>query len=182
MSRPSLQEVAHGIRSWARPRRSGSRSAAASARPSRLTTSSGSARRRCTSATCSSTRRIRCPAPCCRSRRWASASRSGRWAASSAATWATRSAVSRPGRLAAVDGHRHRSGRRAAHLPDVRRPGPDPAGAHPRPAGPGFGAEWGGTMPMTFEHARWRKRGLHHPESPRPASRSDCCWPTWRSW
>ena len=44
-----------------------------------------------------------------------------------------------------------------------------------------FGAEWGGAILMCFEHAPWRKRGST-PASPRPGSRSGCCWPTSRSW
>ena len=43
-----------------------------------------------------------------------------------------------------------------------------------------FGAEWGGAILMVFEHAPWRKRACT-PASPRPASRSGCCWPTWPS-
>ena len=43
-----------------------------------------------------------------------------------------------------------------------------------------FGAEWGGAILMTFEHAPWRKKGCT-PGSRRPGSRSGCCWPTSRS-
>ena len=44
-----------------------------------------------------------------------------------------------------------------------------------------FGAEWGGAILMSYEHAPWRRRAAT-PEWCRPASRLVCCWPTWCFW
>lgn len=43
-----------------------------------------------------------------------------------------------------------------------------------------FGAEWGGAILMSYEHAPGSRRAAT-PASSRPASPSGCCWPTWSS-